>query len=87
MATEAPKSTAAEPAEYIYQVVDGAVRSHKLLSTADARSAPDWRIFGLENGAEHRFTAEAIVDTTVRLTKRSALNTSRKAMSWLRSTF
>jgi CRP/FNR family nitrogen fixation transcriptional regulator len=30
-------------------------------------------IFGLENGAEHRFTAEAIVDTTVRLMKRCSL--------------
>ncbi len=30
-------------------------------------------IFGLENGAAHRFTAEAIVDTTVRLMKRCSL--------------
>jgi CRP/FNR family nitrogen fixation transcriptional regulator len=65
-----------EPAEYVYQVKSGAVRSHKLL--------PDGRrqigafhlagdIFGLENGSEHRFTAEAIVDTTVRLIKRRSL--------------
>jgi len=30
-------------------------------------------IFGLENGGFHRFTAEAIVDTTVRLIKRQSL--------------
>jgi CRP/FNR family nitrogen fixation transcriptional regulator len=65
-----------EPAEYVYQVKSGAVRSYKLL--------PDGRrqigafhlagdIFGLENGGEHRFTTEAIVDTTVRLIKRQSL--------------
>ncbi len=66
----------AEPAEYIYQVVDGAVRSHKLLSDGRRQIGAFHLvgdIFGLENGAEHRFTAEAIVDTTVRLTKRSSL--------------
>ncbi|QHO74621.1 transcriptional regulator [Bradyrhizobium sp. CCBAU 051011] len=67
----------AEPAEYIYQVIEGAVRTHKLL--------PDGRrqigafhlsgdIFGLENGATHRFTAEAIVATMVRLVKRKSLD-------------
>ena len=30
----------AEPAEYIYQIVDGAVRSHNSSPTAAARSAP-----------------------------------------------
>jgi CRP/FNR family transcriptional regulator, nitrogen fixation regulation protein len=30
-------------------------------------------IFGLENGGVHRFTAEAIIDTTVRLVKRQSL--------------
>src|SRR5580698_5359947 len=66
----------AEPADYLYQVVDGAVRSYKLLSDGRRQIgafhlAGD--IFGLENGSEHRFTAEAIVDTTVRLMKRCSL--------------
>jgi len=66
----------AEPAEYLYQVVDGAVRSYKLLSDGRRQIgsfhlAGD--IFGLENGEAHRFTAEAIVDTTVRLAKRASL--------------
>ena len=65
-----------EPAEYVYQVKSGAVRSYKLLSDGRRQIgafhlAGD--IFGLENGSEHRFTAEAIVDTTVRLVKRQSL--------------
>ena len=35
-------------------------------------------IFGLENGEFHRFTAEAIVDTTVRLVKRQSLEREAK---------
>jgi CRP/FNR family nitrogen fixation transcriptional regulator len=65
-----------EPAEYVYQVKSGAVRSYKLLSDGRLQIgafhlAGD--IFGLENGSEHRFTAEAIVNTTVRLIKRQSL--------------
>ena len=63
----------AEPADYIYQVVDGAVRTHKLLSDGRRQIgafhlAGD--IFGLENSAAHRFTAE---ETAVRLMKRCSL--------------
>src|SRR3954464_1818375 len=66
----------AEPADYIYQVVDGSVRSYKLLSDGRRQIgafhlAGD--VFGLENGPLHRFTTEAIVDTTVRLMKRCSL--------------
>src|SRR5215470_11582452 len=66
----------AEPAEYVYQVVDGAVRSYKLLSDGRRQIGAFHLvgdIFGLENGAVHRFTAEAVVDTTVRLVKRVSL--------------
>jgi CRP/FNR family nitrogen fixation transcriptional regulator len=66
----------AEPAEYIYQVIEGAVRSHKLLSDGRRQIGAfhlPGDIFGLENGDVHRFTAEAIVDTTVRLVKRQNL--------------
>jgi CRP/FNR family transcriptional regulator, nitrogen fixation regulation protein len=65
-----------EPAEYVYQVVEGAVRSYKLLSDGRRQIGAFHLIgdiFGLENGAVHRFTAEAIVDTTVRLAKRISL--------------
>lgn len=65
-----------EPAEYVYQIKTGAVRSYKLLSDGRRQIgafhlAGD--IFGLENGSAHRFTAEAIVDTTVRLITRRSL--------------
>ncbi|EIG57138.1 CRP/FNR family nitrogen fixation transcriptional regulator [Bradyrhizobium sp. JR4.1] len=65
-----------EPAEYVYQVKNGAVRSYKLLSDGRRQIgafhlAGD--IFGLENGSAHRFTTEAIVDTTVRLVRRQSL--------------
>jgi CRP/FNR family nitrogen fixation transcriptional regulator len=65
-----------EPAEYVYQVKSGAVRSYKLLSDGRRQIGAFHLvgdIFGLENGGEHRFTAEAIVDTTVRLIRRQSL--------------
>src|SRR6266404_9589514 len=65
----------AEPADYIYQVIEGAVRGHKLLSDGRRQIGAfhlPGDIFGLEHDF-HRFTAEAIVDTTVRLMKRESL--------------
>src|SRR4051812_25478211 len=65
-----------EPADFIYQVKIGAVRSYKLLSDGRRQIGAfhlTGDIFGLENGSEHRFTAEAIVNTTVRLIKRRSL--------------
>jgi CRP/FNR family transcriptional regulator, nitrogen fixation regulation protein len=65
-----------ESADYVYQVADGAVRSYKLLSDGRRQIGAFHLvgdIFGLENGPAHRFTAEAIVDTTVRLVKRISL--------------
>ncbi|MGY4625659.1 helix-turn-helix domain-containing protein [Bradyrhizobium sp. USDA 4486] len=65
-----------EPADYVYQVKSGAVRSYKLLSDGRRQIGAFHLvgdIFGLENGGEHRFTTEAIVDTTVRLVRRQSL--------------
>ena len=65
-----------EPADYVYQVKTGAARSYKLLSDGRRQIGAFHLvgdIFGLENNSEHRFTAEAIVDTTVRLIKRRSL--------------
>ena len=75
---------AAEPADYIYQVIEGAVRSHKLLSDRRRQISAFHLvgdIFGLENGNFHRFTAEAIVDTTVRFMKRERLERVAKTDS------
>jgi CRP/FNR family nitrogen fixation transcriptional regulator len=66
----------AEPADYIYQVANGAVRSYKLLSDGRRQIGAfhlGGDIFGLENGPAHRFTTEAIIETTVRLMKRCSL--------------
>src|SRR6266481_5968573 len=65
-----------EPADYVYQVTSGAVRTYKLLSDGRRQIGAFHLvgdIFGLENGSEHRFTAEAIVNTTVRLIRRRSL--------------
>ncbi|WP_454620895.1 helix-turn-helix domain-containing protein [Bradyrhizobium cenepequi] len=65
-----------EPADYVYQVKSGAVRSYKLLSDGRRQIGAFHLvgdIFGLENGSEHRFTTEAIVDTAVHLVKRRSL--------------
>jgi CRP/FNR family transcriptional regulator, nitrogen fixation regulation protein len=70
-----------EPANYIYQVIKGAVRTHKLLSDGRRQIGAfhlPGDIFGLENGDLHRFTAEAIIDTTVRLVERLSLEGEAK---------
>ena len=65
-----------EWAGQIYEVVRGAVRSYKVLSDGRrqicAFHLPN-DIFGWENGPAHRFTAEAIVDTSVRVVRRQIL--------------
>jgi CRP/FNR family nitrogen fixation transcriptional regulator len=65
-----------EPSEYIYQVIEGAVRTHKLLPDGRRQiGAFHFRggIFGLDNSEAHRFTAEALVPTTVRFAKRESV--------------
>ena len=65
-----------EPAEFIYKVVSGAVRSYKLL--ADGRRQIGafhlpGDLFGLEASGCHQLTAEAVVETKVVLLKRRIL--------------
>ncbi|MBX9647531.1 MAG: helix-turn-helix domain-containing protein [Xanthobacteraceae bacterium] len=65
-----------EPSDYVYQIVRGSVRSYKLLSDGRRQIGAFYLpgdVFGLESGPAHRLTAEAIVDTTVRLVKRRSL--------------
>lgn len=65
-----------DPADYVYQVKIGAVRSYKLL-TDGRRQISAFHlvgdVFGLENGGAHRFTAEAVIETTVCLIRRQTL--------------
>src|ERR1700756_4616934 len=62
-----------EPAEYVYQVVQGSVRTYKLLSDGRRQIGAfhlPGDVFGLESATSHRLAAEAIVDTTGCLAKR-----------------
>ena len=71
-----------EPAEYVYQVVRGAVRSYRLLSDG-RRQIGAFHLagdtFGLKSGTIHRLAAEAIVETTVRMVKRRSLEAAAKS--------
>jgi CRP/FNR family nitrogen fixation transcriptional regulator len=65
-----------EPADYVYQVTSGAVRTYKLLSDGRRQIGAFHLVgdvFGLENSDVHRFTAEAVVDTALRLARRHNL--------------
>jgi CRP/FNR family nitrogen fixation transcriptional regulator len=71
-----------EPAEYVYQVIRGGVRSYKLLNDGRRQIGAfhlPGDVFGLESGSAHRLTAEAIVETTVRMVKRRALEAAAKS--------
>ena len=66
-----------EPAEYLYKVVSGTVRTYKILSDGRRQIGGFYLpgdIFGLEFADEHTLSAEAITDTKVLVIKRSALN-------------
>jgi CRP/FNR family transcriptional regulator, nitrogen fixation regulation protein len=64
------------PADYVYQVASGAVRSYKLLSDGRCQITAfhlPGDVFGMDVGAIRRMAADAIVDTTVRRVKRRSL--------------
>ena len=65
-----------EPAEFFYQVVSGAVRTYKLLSDGRRQIGAfhlPGDVFGLEAGQNHRFSAEAIAASVIRVAKRGAV--------------
>src|SRR6516165_6390031 len=65
-----------EPAEYLYKVVSGAVRTYKVLNDGRRQIGAFYLpgdVFGLEVDDEHQFSAEAISDAKVLVIKRSAL--------------
>jgi CRP/FNR family nitrogen fixation transcriptional regulator len=57
-----------EEAEYVYQIIKGAMRTYKLLSDG-RRQINSFHLTGemFGFGSTHRFTAEAIVETKVRI--------------------
>lgn len=65
-----------EPADYLYKVVSGTVRTYKVLADGRRQIGAFYLpgdIFGLESVDEHTFSAEAITDSKVLVIKRSAL--------------
>ena len=65
-----------EPADYVYRVISGAVRTYKVLGDGRRQIGAFYLpgdIFGLETGDEHSFSAEAISDAKILVVKRSAL--------------
>jgi CRP/FNR family nitrogen fixation transcriptional regulator len=65
-----------EPADYLYKVVSGTVRTYKVLNDGRRQIGAFYfpgDIFGLETGEEHTFSAEAITDCKVLVIKRSAV--------------
>jgi CRP/FNR family nitrogen fixation transcriptional regulator len=65
-----------EPADYVYRVISGSVRTYKILSDGRRQVGGFYLpgdIFGLEFAEEHTFSAEAIADAKVVVVKRSAI--------------
>jgi CRP/FNR family transcriptional regulator, nitrogen fixation regulation protein len=68
-----------EPAEYLYKVVSGAVRTYRVLVDGRRQIGAFYLpgdVFGLESGSEHTFSAEAISEARVVVVKRSALESA-----------
>jgi len=65
-----------EPADYVYKVLSGAVRICKLLDDGRRQITAFHQpgdMFGLESGEHHRVSAEAIVNSSILVVKRSAV--------------
>jgi CRP-like cAMP-binding protein len=65
-----------EDAEYLYKVVSGTVRTYKVLADGRRQIGAFYvpgDVFGLESGARHAFSAEAVADCKVLVVKRSAV--------------
>jgi CRP/FNR family transcriptional regulator, nitrogen fixation regulation protein len=65
-----------EPAEYVYRVISGSVRTYKILNDGRRQIGGFYLpgdIFGLEFADEHVFSAEAVSDAKVVVMKRSTI--------------
>src|SRR5215472_8579452 len=66
-----------EPADYLYKVLSGTVRTYKILSDGRRQVGGFYLpgdIFGIEFADEHTLSAEAISDAKVLVVKRSVLS-------------
>jgi CRP/FNR family transcriptional regulator, nitrogen fixation regulation protein len=65
-----------EPADYVYRVISGSVRTYKILSDGRRQIGGFYLpgdIFGLEFADTHTFSAEAVADAKVVVVKHSAI--------------
>ncbi len=65
-----------EPAEYLYQVISGAVRAYRMLDDGRRQIGGFYLpgdIFGVEAGDKHRSSAEAICDAQILVVRRSSV--------------
>jgi CRP-like cAMP-binding protein len=65
-----------EPAEFVYKVLSGLVRTHKLLSDGRRQIGAfhfPGDLFGYERGEAHHLTAEAVADARVLVFRRRSL--------------
>jgi CRP/FNR family nitrogen fixation transcriptional regulator len=65
-----------EPADYLYKVVSGAVRTCRILADGRRQIGSFYlpgEVFGLESGGDHTFSAEAVANSKILVVKRSAL--------------
>jgi CRP/FNR family nitrogen fixation transcriptional regulator len=65
-----------EPAEYLYKLVSGSVRTSKILNDGRRQIGAFYLpgdIFGFDIGSEHALSAEAISDARIIVVKRSAI--------------
>lgn len=65
-----------EPAEYVYKIISGTVRTHRVLADGRRQIGAFYLpgdVFGLESCDEHSFSAEAVTNSNVLVIKRSSL--------------
>lgn len=65
-----------EPADYLYKVVRGAVRTCRILADGRRQIGSFYlpgEVFGLESGEDHAFSAEAVANSKILVVKRGAL--------------
>jgi CRP-like cAMP-binding protein len=65
-----------EPADYLYKVASGAIRTYKVLTDGRRQIGAFYLpgdVFGFENGGLHTFSAEAICDSKVVLIRRGTI--------------
>jgi CRP-like cAMP-binding protein len=65
-----------EPADYLYKVISGTVRTYRVLSDGRRQIGAFYLpgdVFGLEAGTEHSFSAEAISNAKVMVVRRSTV--------------